>query len=198
MHALRLLEETAIKNPRMSLVLSVTPEVAEYLSNHKRMHLLELEKNYQVGIQVVADESLLKVDDFKMERIRDDGVRTAVAQESAPLPHGQKIDLAALGDEIVIGDDVKGRRGRRHRDWRRKRGSKDKNAENNVQNDEENFKIVEQSALSDMDQEVAPADKKVDRAQQKAGKNADQPRAEQSDDKKDKPTKKGWWNRLVN
>jgi len=197
-HALRLLEETAIKNPRMSLVLSVTPEVAEYLSNHKRMHLLELEKNYQVGIQVVADESLLKVDDFKMERIRDDGVRTAVAQESAPLPHGQKIDLAALGDEIVIGDDVKGRRGRRHRDWRRKRGSKDKNAENNVQNDEENFKIVEQSALSDMDQEVAPADKKVDRAQQKAGKNADQPRAEQSDDKKDKPAKKGWWNRLVN
>ena len=209
MHALRLLEESAIKNTRSSLILSVTPEVAEYLSNNKRVHLLELEKNYQVGIQVVADETLVKVDDFKLERIREDGNKVAVNNEATPLPHGPKVDLAALGDEIVIGDDVKGRRGRRHRDrdWRRKR-NKDKQQNNNAENtpettSEEGFKVVEQAPLAEVEKQEQ-GDRQDNRRGRGKGRkdNGDEKPAENKSEQETpssepKPAKKGWWNRLV-
>ena len=208
MHALRLLEESAIKNTRSSLILSVTPEVAEYLSNNKRVHLLELEKNYQVGIQVVADETLVKVDDFKLERIREDGNKVAVNNEATPLPHGPKVDLAALGDEIVIGDDVKGRRGRRHRDrdWRRKR-NKDKQQNNNTEStpettSEEGFKVVEQAPLAEVEKQEQEDKRDNRRGRGKGRKDNGEEKLvpskpEQETPSEPKPAKKGWWNRLV-
>ena len=208
MHALRLLEESAIKNTRAQLVLSVTPEVAEYLSNNKRVHLLELEKSYQVGIQVVTDESLLKVDDFKLERIREDGNKIAVNNETAPLPHGPKVDLTALGDEIVIGDDIRHGRRRRDRDWKRKR-NKEKQANPESTTDttaEENFKVVEQVPLVEVEnQEQQPS--KNNRSPRTKGRknetNEDAPvenkaASESTKTSESKPVKKGWWNRLVN
>ena len=206
MHALRLLEEAAINNTRTSLVLSVTPDVAEYLSNHKRVHLLELEKNYQVGIQVVADETMLKADDFKLERIREDGNKVSVNQEATPLPHGPKVDLSALGDEIVIGDDVKGRRGRRHRDrdWRRKRN---KDRQEQVENatetsQEEGFKVVEQAPLSDVEKENSEKNNRRPRNKQNKDEKSTEKempveKVEPTSPAEQKPAKKGWWNRLV-
>jgi len=210
MHALRLLEESAIKNTRSSLILSVTPEVAEYLSNNKRVHLLELEKNYQVGIQVVADETLVKVDDFKLERIREDGNKVAVNNEATPLPHGPKVDLAALGDEIVIGDDVKGRRGRRHRDrdWRRKRNKDKQQNNNNSENtpettSEEGFKVVEQAPLAEVEKQEQGdrQDNRCGRGKGRKDNGEEKPTQnkpeQETPSSEPKPAKKGWWNRLV-
>ena len=194
MHALRLLEEAAIKNARTQLVLSVRPEVAEYLSNNKRVHLLELEKNYQVGIQVVADDTLLKVDDFKLERLRDDGNKVAVSQESSPLPYGPKIDLSALGDEVVIGDDIKGRKGRRHRDrgWSRKK-EKQQNAE--APSTEEGFKVVEQTHLDETTPPTEPKQRARNKTKSAEPENVPQPEEKPAEQA---PAKKGWWNRLMN
>lgn len=197
MHALRLLEESAIKNARASLILSVPPSVAEYLSNNKRVHLLELEKTYQVGIQVMADDTLLKNDDLKLERIRDDGQRVFISQENISLPHGPKVDLSLLGDEIAIGDDVKGRRGRRHnRDWKQK--NKQADGENNaVANKEEKFKVVEQKSLPDVEKQ---GQKGKDRSRYKHHKDGTVETQQQNETapEQNKPVKKGWWNRLVN
>lgn len=204
MRALRLLEETAIKNGRTSLILSVPPEVAEYLSNYKRVHLLELEKTYQVGIQVMVDESLLKTDDLKLERIRDDGQKVSVPQEATALPHGPKVDLALLGDEIVIGDDVKGRHGRRrNKDWKQKKEKRNEvdnntsNASNNSENKEDKFKVVEQKSLSDVEKQPQ---KGKDRFQQKRRKDNLNETPNPKEETKSEPkqsAKKGWWNRLV-
>ena len=199
MRALRLLEEAALKNTRTSLVVSVPPVVAEYLSNHKRVHLLELEKNYQVGIQVVADDSLLKMDDLKLERLRDDGQKIFIPQENTSLPHGPKVDLSLLGDEIVIGDEVKGRHGhRRNKDWSHTSKEKRVDAEKTAQtNPEEKFKVVEQKSLSEKDTE---ADKQGGRSQQKnhKGQQNKQPKQDAvKEQEAPKPVKKGWWNRLV-
>ena len=206
MRALRLLEESAIKNARTSLILSVPPAVAEYLSNYKRLHLLELEKNYQVGIQVMADDSLLKNDDLKLERIRDDGQKVAVAQENVSLPHGPKVDLSLLGDEVVIGDDVKGRHGRRrNKDWRSSKNvSKEKQSEVNKdaksEDGEENFKVVEQQSLSENEQATDNQESKHGRRRRHRGgrleQNVQQPVVTQEPEPP-KETKKGWWNRLV-
>ena len=198
MHALRLLEESAIKNTRSSLVLSVTPEVAEYLSNNKRVHLLELEKNYQVGIQVVADETLVKVDDFKLERIRDDGNKVSVTQEATPLPHGRKVDLNALGDEIVIGDDVKGRRGRRRRDWRHKRNKdRQETSETASPTTEEGFKVVEQAPLADVEKNAEGGENRPRKNKKESNRPKQEATPTPTPTPEPKPAKKGWWNRLV-
>ncbi len=216
MRALRLLEESAIKNTRSSLILSVRPEVSEYLSNHKRVHLLELEKNYQVGIQVIADETLVKVDDFKLERLREDGNRVAVPQEAQPMPHGRKVDLSALGDEIAIGDDAKGRHGRRHRDkdWRRKRNKDKDKGENQAQEQaevakaEEGFKVVEQAPLTEVEKGEGKQKNRSRNRHRKGGdkkpadeKQENQPTAKPTEkpaqQAEPKTVKKGWWNRLV-
>ena len=149
-----------------------------------------MEKNYQVGIQVVADESLLKVDDFKLERIREDGNKVPVTQESAPIACGHKVDLTTLGDEIVIGDDIK-HHGCRHHDWRRKKGKeKTNNTENASETAEKaEFKVVEQVSLSEV------KEKKNDKGSQ-SSETTVAPEADKKDEA-EKPAKKGWWNRLV-
>ncbi len=200
MRALRLLEEAAIKNSRTSLVVSVPPEVAEYLSNHKRVHLLELEKTYQVGIQVVSDDSLLKVDDLKLERIREDGQKVFVPQENISLPHGQKVDLSALGDEIVVGDDVKGRHGRRrNREWGARKTPKEKRTD--VENSapipsEENFTVVEQQSLMEAQENESKQKGRSKNKRHKGESEKTQP-SETQEQEAPKPAKKGWWNKLV-
>jgi len=207
MRALRLLEEVALKNMRTSLILTVPSTVAEYLSNYKRVHLLELEKNYQVGIQVMADDSLLKTDDLKLERIRDDGQKISVSQETTPLPHGPKVDLSLLGDEIVIGDDVKGRHGhRRNKDWHQaksdnKAKEKSQNTGKEVTADtkEENFKVVEQQSLVENEQMAEGKDQKnTHHKRHKRPHPAQENQPEPPTPEKPKEVKKGWWNRLVN
>ncbi len=198
MHALRLLEEAAIKNTRSSLLLSVTPDVAEYLSNHKRVHLLELEKNYQVGIQILADEDLIKVDDFKLERLREDGNKTALQQDSLVIPRGHKVDLNALGDEVVIGDDIKGRHGRRHRDWRKK-GNKENREKQESSQSEPEFKVVEQTSLQEAQSQETKSARTKHKGKKTPGEKKTEP-VQQTNEKTEEPkvAKKGWWNRLVN
>ena len=200
MRALRLLEETAIKNSRTSLIVTVPPTVAEYLSNHKRVHLLELEKTYQVGIQVVSDDALLKVDDLKLERIRDDGQKVCVPQDNMALPHGPKVDLSLLGDEIVIGDDVKGRHGRRrNKDWSsKKQKDKHSNAENQTSgNAEENFTVVEQTSLSAVQSDSDRQEKHFKNKRRKGNQEKTEQPVEVQASEPAKPAKKGWWNKLV-
>ncbi len=78
MHALHLLEEAAVKNGSSMIVLSLPPEVASYVLNHKRANLGELEAKYQVTIQVLSDPSFLKTSDYRVERLRQDGERMSV------------------------------------------------------------------------------------------------------------------------
>lgn len=80
MHALHLLEDSALKNTQCTIVLSLPLSVATYLLNNKRENLLSLEKKYDVTLQVLADTSLLKTSDFKLERLRSNTERTVLHQ----------------------------------------------------------------------------------------------------------------------
>jgi len=209
MHALRLLEETAIQNTRTTLILSVPADVANYLSNHKRIHLLDLEKKYQVGIQVVSDETLIKNSDYRLERVRESGERTTLPQEQIKLPMAERIDLEKLGNEIVIGDEVKGRRNRRR--WKNKnqnnrKGSDQKSKEADVAETEADFTVVEQTTLAETEA-AEPKGKSKQRHNRSAKKKNEGGEAVSEAQAKeethteapvaDKPAKKGWWNRFV-
>lgn len=89
MHALHILEEAAFKNISNKLLISLPQNVATYLLNIKRSHLVSLETKYKVSIQIIPDETLLRSSDFKLERIREDGERLHV-NLNAPARHEQK------------------------------------------------------------------------------------------------------------
>ena len=75
MHALHVLEEAAYKNVKNKILISLPVNVSTYLLNVKRSHLVALETKYNVNIQIIPDETLLRPSDFKLERIREDGER---------------------------------------------------------------------------------------------------------------------------
>ena len=89
MHALHILEEAAYKNISNKILISLPPNVATYLLNVKRSHLVALETKYGVNIQIIPDETLLRSSDYKLERIREDGERLHV-NLNAPARHEQK------------------------------------------------------------------------------------------------------------
>ena len=204
MHALRLLEASAIQNPRTTLILSVPAEVAGYLSNHKRIHLLDLEKKYQVGIQVVADETLIKNSDYRLERLRESGERITLPQEQLHLPAAERVDLEKLGNEIVIGDDIKSRHGRRR--WKNKKGNKKlldaKTSDEAQETSEADFKLVEQTTLAEVEKNNTKSrsnrNKKNTKVENASAADNSENSVKTAESKTpEKGVKKGWWNRLV-
>ena len=79
MHALHILEDSCVKNKETELILSLPLAVATYLLNNKRNNVVALEKKYDAVIRVLADSTLDKESDFKLEKIRHDGERVNIS-----------------------------------------------------------------------------------------------------------------------
>ncbi len=90
MHALHVLEEASLKYPQTRIFISLPLFVATYLLNNKRSNLMILEQKYGVILQILPDETLLKLSDFKLERIRDDGERVNLSLFVHPRPESSK------------------------------------------------------------------------------------------------------------
>lgn len=86
MHALHVLEEACVKNQEATIILSLPLDVATYILNNKRLNLVELEKRYITRLQILADTTLEKTSDFKLERIRTDGERVGISLQAPARP----------------------------------------------------------------------------------------------------------------
>jgi ribonuclease E len=175
MHALHILEEAAARNTKTTLLLSVPLPVAEYVLNVKRSTLNTIESRYQVRLQVQSDASLLKASDFRLERLRENGVKVSVQ-----LPMGtpfrndknsekaQSIDaiIKATREEVQENETTTNREHNRHhhkKDWKRKqkqlaaeqaalneqRHEIEESAEQQPLQDKEHFTVVEQTTLTE-------------------------------------------------
>eukprot|EP01037_Dinobryon_pediforme_P019250 gene19250-19637_t len=58
LHVLRALEDALIKSAQFNMIVRTRTEVALYILNQKRPHLLELEQRFGITITVMADESM--------------------------------------------------------------------------------------------------------------------------------------------
>ncbi len=81
MHAMHVLEEAGGKNEGNTLLLSLPGAVANYVLNNKRTNLIALEDHFHLNIRILPDDTLVKSSDYKLERLRADGERTAIQQE---------------------------------------------------------------------------------------------------------------------
>jgi ribonuclease E len=64
---LRLLEESARKATGREMILTLQPQVALYLLNHKRSELANLEKNYDLTITIQSDTGLFQPTEYRLE-----------------------------------------------------------------------------------------------------------------------------------
>lgn len=85
-----LLEDAANRNNNTTLVMTVPLDVATYVLNHKRDHLSRLEAKYNVIIQIMADSTLEKNTDYRLERLRDNGDRASIQPSHYNQPKEQR------------------------------------------------------------------------------------------------------------
>ena len=176
MHALHLLDEVATKNKDATLVMTLPPEIASYILNMKRVTIKDIEDRFHVQVQILSDASLLKASDFRMERLRPDGVKVSVHVE-IPTPRRvdrnsermQSIDaiVQAAATEEAEKEENEGhhrhRSRNRRRDWKRKQKQFAENqaaaneqheaqkGEKPENSDEVNFTIVEQASVTEVE-----------------------------------------------
>lgn len=92
MHALHILEEACVRNQEAQIVISLPLDVATYILNNKRLNLVEIEKKYGSSVTVLTDETLEKMSDYKLERIRTDGERIGLSLQNMPRSASDKSD----------------------------------------------------------------------------------------------------------
>ena len=137
-YILRMIEEEGVKNRSAKINVSIPPEVAIYLLNHKRRALTELENKYKLEIVISADGAIKCVSDYKLER-----TKMAATKEEKPViePIGtpeeeensmpEDNNTASKTEEPTKEANNRIRRGRRGRfDRRRGRFNNEKSAEN--------------------------------------------------------------------
>ncbi len=195
MHALRMLEEACGRFEKSTLILMVPQEIAIYMGNHKRNYLIELEKKYNVRIQIEADETLIKSGDFKLERIREDGVKVGVPPAPGPsYERGPAVEMPVKTEGTAESENKEnsGRSNRRHQ--RRRHDNR---------SSEEKFKVVEQKSLAEGEKTADTVEKepviKLEESTQKVKEKTkvEEKKEEPQSTESTSPKKGGWWNKLM-
>jgi ribonuclease E len=87
---LRSLEETLLKGATHNQIVRTRPEIAIYVLNHKRAHLMALEQRFHISISVTADPQIGGQPGFAIERseqvMTPDQAKAIAAQALAAAP----------------------------------------------------------------------------------------------------------------
>ena len=96
LHVLRAVESDAIKGKHDSFTVTVSPEVAIYILNQKRSHLLGIEETYGVSVFVETDRDVHGAD-HKVEPVQSRGLAKPAQHPAA--------DVAVVEDDIADQDE---------------------------------------------------------------------------------------------
>ncbi len=177
MHALHLLEEAASKNRECTLIMSLPLDIVTYVLNFKRDSLKSMEDRYKTPIQILADMTLEKASDYRLERIRGNGERSTVQMMPTISRRVDKNATRAQAIDAIVQQAAVAEEGGRHnkrrsrnqrrREWKRRQ--KQLAAEQTALNQHhldnesvpaeesaprENFTVVEQVSLNEAEGQV--------------------------------------------
>lgn len=153
---LRGIEEEGIRNRSSQINVYVPSNVAIHLLNHKRQTLLNLEQKYKMSIIICADDSILNIADYRIEKVKGI-VKEETATPKAVVENTNDESWEEQEDnnepEVEASDDNAGeennnRRDRRNRrrDRRNRRG-RDRRRNNNDFDNKENAEEKKQEAV---------------------------------------------------
>ena len=197
MHALRMLEEACNRFEKSTIILTVPQDVALYMGNHKRGYIMDLEKKYGVCVRIEADNAMIKPGDFKLERIREDGVKVNVPPAPGPrYERGPAVEMPEkVEEEVAVEAKENSGRGRR-----RRRGRRHENRS------EDKFKVVEQKSFNENEKpaetkqetsDAAKQEKPAQKQEEKSLPKSTEAKAESEPSTPEGPKKGGWWNKLI-
>ena len=72
----RHLQEKLLAKPAQKIIMTVPSDVAIYLLNQKRAELAAMEKEFETEIVIVGDDSLMNIDQYSIQRVMADTVKT--------------------------------------------------------------------------------------------------------------------------
>lgn len=72
----RHLQEKLLAKPAQKIIMTVPSDVAIYLLNQKRAELSAMEKEFETEIVIVGDDSLMNIDQYSIQRVAADAVKT--------------------------------------------------------------------------------------------------------------------------
>ncbi len=72
----RHLQEKLLAKPAQKIIMTVPSDVAIYLLNQKRAELADMEKEFGTEIVIVGDDSLMNIDQYSIQRVAADNVKT--------------------------------------------------------------------------------------------------------------------------
>ena len=187
---LRGIEEEGIRNRSSQINVYVPSNVAIHLLNHKRQTLLNLEQKYKMSIIICADDSILNITDYRIEKVK------GIVKEEAAMTKAvvENIDDTSWEEqednnepEVDVSDDNSGeennsrrdRRINRRRDRRNRRG-RDRRRNNNDYDNKENTEGKKQEAVILYDSH--------DDAKASGG---------ESDNQETPQKKTAWWKKLI-
>uniref|UniRef100_UPI0026057A5F Rne/Rng family ribonuclease n=1 Tax=Acidocella sp. TaxID=50710 RepID=UPI0026057A5F len=124
LHILRAIENEGAKFRAAEIGVTLAPETAFYLFNHKRERLAQIEARYAMRVLINPDHAL-SGGDFRLERLR-----AQTAQPAAPAParleqmqaEAREDEDEALAEEAGEAAETGGEAGRGERKRRRRRG----------------------------------------------------------------------------
>ncbi len=112
LHILRAIEDEGAKFRAAEIAVSLPPEIAFYLFNHKRERLSQIEARYAMRV-IFAPDAALTGSNFRLERLK-----AQTAQPPAPVPVRPERQLEAAPAEVGRDRDRGRNRGARDRDHR--------------------------------------------------------------------------------
>lgn len=72
----RHLQEKLLAKTAQKIIMTVPTDVAIYLLNHKKAELSEMESEFETEIVVVGDDSMLNIDQYSIQRVAPEAVKT--------------------------------------------------------------------------------------------------------------------------
>ncbi len=133
LHVLRSVEAEAVKGKHPAFTVTVSPEVAIYILNQKRSHLLEIESTYGVSIFVETDRDV-QGSDHKVEPAAARG-----SAQARPPVTGADVadDLPDEEADARADNDDEEEQPKRKRRRRRRRGGRKSDGENGAESETE-------------------------------------------------------------
>ena len=138
---LREIEEEAVRGKNKELLISSSFDVANFLINHKRDHILEIEKRNSISIRIEAQPSI-KSPNYTIEKFKDatrvipkndkqsvlEDTHTLAIAETQTESSGK---VVTLEEESTEKENFKKKRRRRKRNGKNKTNNNETNDENN-------------------------------------------------------------------
>lgn len=131
LHVLRAVEAEAVKGKSPAFTVTVSPEVAIYILNQKRSHLLDIEATYGVSVYIETDRDV-HGSDHKVEPAASRGT----VQVRPPVTGADVVDeVADEESETRADNDDEEEQPKRKRRRRRRRGGRKSEDENGTEVD---------------------------------------------------------------